>query len=177
MYCPSCGTEINEFPCRVCGAQSLNAAASHAGTLVYAGWWHRVGATFFDNLVLFIPEYAAFLLGDAVANESVGVLLLIIVQACYLILLLARPSGQTVGNRIVGTRVRDAQTGQPITRQQSVRRWVLFGFYEAAQFVGAGNALSYVVLLAMLVDFLYPLMNEKKQTWHDRFAGTVVVRG
>lgn len=181
MYCPSCGTEINGFPCPVCGATSLTAAAGRSTTVVYAGWWTRVGATFFDNLILLLPTLGALLIGDALASASVGVLLSIAVRAAYLIYFLSRPNGQTPGNRIMGTRVRDAATGGAITMQQAVSRWVLIGVYGLVEFSG-GTASTTVstwtasLSLVALIDNLYPLMNERKQTWHDRFAGTAVVR-
>lgn len=181
MYCPSCGTEIEGFPCRVCGATSLGSAAGRAGTVAYAGWWNRVGATFFDNLILLVPSLAAYLVGDAMASASVGALLSTAIQAAYLIYFLSRPSGQTPGNRIIGTRVRDLRSGGAITLQQAVRRWVPFGLYSAIQFsTGTGTTTlstwTATFSLLALADFLYPLMNERRQTWHDRFAGTVVVR-
>ena len=130
-----------------------------------------------DNLILIIPSLGAFLLGDDLGGTALGTLLSILVQAAYLIVLLARPSGQTIGNFLVGTRVRDAATGQAITTQQAVRRWILFAIYNAVEYAGAGNSAATLILAAVVfADFLYPLMNEQKQTWHDRFAGTIVLR-
>ncbi|MFI5036368.1 MAG: RDD family protein [Acidimicrobiales bacterium] len=178
MYCPKCGTRIDGFPCPVCGATSTYDAVARAGAPIYAGWWSRVGATVLDNLILAVPSLGAYLLGDAVASATVGVLLAVTVQAVYMILLLSHPSGQTIGNRLVGTRVRDARTGQAISRQQAARRWVLLGLYFGFQFVGSPRGgLTATVSLLALVDVLFPLMNPKRQTWHDLLAGTVVVRG
>ncbi len=177
MYCPSCGTQIDGLPCPVCGAASPSVVRATVATSMYAGWWLRVAATVLDNLLLIIPSLGAFLLGDDLGGAALGTFLSILVQALYLIGLLARPSGQTIGNFLVGTRVRDAATGQAITTQQAVRRWVLFAFYNAVEYAGAGNtAATFILLVVVAADFLYPLMNEQKQTWHDRFAGTIVLR-
>ncbi|MGH9020090.1 MAG: RDD family protein [Acidimicrobiales bacterium] len=176
MYCPRCGTRIDDFPCSVCGATSLDQATGGPATAAYAGWWLRVAATFFDNLILFVPNYAAFLIGDSIANVSLGALFGLIVQGLYAVMLIGRPAGQTIGNRIVGTRVRDATTGASPDRSQAFRRWLLMGLYTAFQFAGT-SALGSVYLIALIVDCLYPLFNAKKQTWHDRFANTVVLRG
>lgn len=177
VYCPACGSQIDGLPCAVCGAQSPVPRAGRPPSM-YAGWWLRVAATVLDNLVLTVPLLGAYLLGDALVDAAVGTLASILVQAAYLIGLLARPSGQTIGNLLVGTRVRDAATGQPITSGQAVRRWVLFGCYNAVEFAGAGNSAATLILGAVVLgDILYPLMNEQKQTWHDRLAGTIVIKG
>lgn len=179
MYCPQCGTEINDLPCPVCGATSN--VATQRGNVTYAGWWLRVGATVADGLILLIPGLAAYLIGDAVANADVGTVLSTAVNAAYLIGMLSLPSGQTIGNRIVGTRVRDAATGQRITRSQAVRRWLPYLLYSLSQYSGgspgttAGTWTVSISILA-LIDFLYSLLNERRQTWHDRFAGTVVLK-
>jgi uncharacterized RDD family membrane protein YckC len=46
------------------------------------------------------------------------------------------------------------------------RRWIAF---EAA------SALSYLGLLYVLVDVLWPLRDRRRQALHDKFAGTCVV--
>jgi uncharacterized RDD family membrane protein YckC len=181
MYCPACGTEIDGFPCRVCGATSIGAAVPRLATAVYAGWWTRVGATVFDWLILLIPSLGAYIVGDAVANSGIGTLLSSAVEAAYLIILLSRPAGQTLGNRLMGTRVRDVVTGGALTRQQAVRRWLPYALYDVLQYAGGGlntsaGTWSLSISLLALIDILYPLMNDRKQTWHDRFAGTVVVK-
>ncbi|HVB71497.1 MAG TPA: RDD family protein [Acidimicrobiales bacterium] len=180
MYCPRCGTEINDLPCPVCGATAE--VLTQRTTVAYAGFWLRVGATICDGLILLIPGLGAYLIGDAVANADFGTALSIVVNAVYLIGMLSLPSGQTIGNRIVGTRVRDALTGQRITRSQAVRRWLPYLLYSLSQYSGgstgtrAGTWTVSISLLA-LVDFLYSLMNERRQTLHDRLAGTVVLKG
>ena len=174
VYCPSCGTAVDALPCPVCGAAAPDHPA--ASTPPYAGWWQRAGATVVDNLVLLIPTYIVFLLGDAVGGWLLGAAAGLAVQGLYLVAMLSRPDGQTIGNRMVGTRVRDATTGLSITRQQAMRRWVVIGVYSALELAGTTN---YAILLTIpaLVDCLYPLFNERKQTWHDRIAGTLVLRG
>jgi uncharacterized RDD family membrane protein YckC len=180
VYCPRCGTEINDLPCPVCGATAD--VITQRAAVSYAGFWLRVGATVADGFILLIPGLGAFLIGDAVANADVGTALSTAVNAIYLIGMLSLPSGQTIGNRIVGTRVRDAVTGQRITRAQAIRRWLPYLLYSLSQYSGgstgtrAGTWTVSITLLA-LVDFLYSLMNDRRQTLHDRLAGTVVLRG
>jgi len=172
VYCPTCGTQIDDFPCLVCGNRGVFDPGR--GGPSFAGWWLRVGATFVDNLILFVPTYLAFLLGDYAGGFALGAVFLLATQGCYLVLLLSRPAGQTIGNRLVGTRVRDLVTGEAISRQQAVRRWLVIALYSAVQFAGTSNFLVTFSLLG-LIDCLYPLFNPLRQTWHDRLARTVVV--
>ena len=176
--CPRCGAPIDVMPCPVCGAR---APAGAAGLPDYAGWGRRLGATLVDNLILFVPQSAAYLVGDAVANTLVGAAFALVVQAVYIVGLLWRPRGQTLGNRVVGTRVRDATTLQPITASQSLLRWLVMALYLTPEFTtargaGATRAIAAVLTLAIVVDNLYPLVSARRQTWHDRIANTVVLR-
>jgi uncharacterized RDD family membrane protein YckC len=176
--CPRCGAPIDALPCPVCGAR---AAAGAAGSPDYAGWGRRLGATLFDNLLLFVPQSAAYLVGDAIANVLVGTALALAVQGVYAVALLCQPRGQTLGNRIVGTRVRDATTLQPIGVPQALVRWLVMALYLAPEFsatrgAGATRVVGAVFVLAVLVDGLYPLVSARRQTWHDRIANTVVLR-
>ncbi len=173
MDCPHCGASIAAFPCAVCGAEG-GVARTRVGS-GYAGWWKRVGATFFDNVVLFLPVYALFVIGDSIGGSVLGVLLGLVAQGAYLIGLLSRPGGQTLGNRVMNTRVRDAVSGGPITRQQAVRRWLVVALYSSLELASSSSTVTLFSVIA-LVDCLYPLFNPMRQTWHDRLAGTVVLQ-
>lgn len=176
--CPRCGAQVDGLPCPVCGALGPSGAD---GAPDYAGWWRRVGATVCDNLILFVPQSAAYLVGDAVANVAVGATLALAIQGLYVVGLISRPRGQTLGNRIVGTRVRDATTLQPVRTSQAAVRWLIMALYLAPEFTvtgdsGASRALATALVAAILVDNLYPLLSPRRQTWHDRLANTVVLR-
>jgi uncharacterized RDD family membrane protein YckC len=92
----------------------------------------------------------------------------------YYFNLIAGAKGQTIGNRVAATRVRDAVTGKRITKQQSMIRWVAMTIYGLILVFGS-NAALLVYLVVYLADNLYPLVNPRKQTIHDRIAGTIVV--
>jgi len=75
---------------------------------------------------------------------------------------------------VTATRVRDAVTGERITKQQSMTRWFAMTVYGLVLVFGSNLALlAYVAIY--LTDNLYPLFNPRKQTIHDRIAGTIVV--
>jgi uncharacterized RDD family membrane protein YckC len=126
-----------------------------------AGWWQRVGATVVDALVFLVP-YVILIF----AVKYVGGFIALVAYAAYMVLMLSR-SGQTIGNRAVGTRVVNAETGQMLTTGRALGRWAasfLFSFFW------------FLVLLPIILDFLWPLWDAKHQTLHDKIAGTLVVR-
>jgi uncharacterized RDD family membrane protein YckC len=172
VYCPSCGSAIDDLPCPVCGAVGFTRRDNGGGD--YAGWWRRVGATVVDSLLLLIPIMA--ISGAIGTHRSVlQTLASIAIQGAYEVYLLARPRGQTIGNRLVRTVVRDEATRGQITVGQAQRRWGAVALYNLIALFATPAATSIVVGLA-LVDVTYPLFNARKQTWHDRLAGTVVLR-
>ena len=173
MNCSQCGREIHGSFCPVCGAPAPGHLDAATGVRL-SGWWRRVGATVVDNLILVVPTMVAFLLVDAVAGALAGAIVSLAIQGVYQVKLLARPQGQTLGNRMVGTQVRDALTGVAISNQQALRRWGLVAIYSSFELAGT-SGMAIVVSLIGAVDCLYPLFNARKQTLHDLFAGTIVV--
>ena len=124
---------------------------------------------------MLLPSYAVFALFAALGGVVVGVLAGFMTQGLYQVRLLATQRGQTIGNRIALTRVRDEVTGGPITRNIALKRWGFVGGYQAIATLLTGNFALYVLVGIMLIDGLYPLFNSRKQSLHDRFAGTIVV--
>jgi uncharacterized RDD family membrane protein YckC len=177
MYCPSCGSQIEGSPCSVCGT-AFGAATSAGFTTsgpAYAGWWRRVGATLVDDLILFMPTLLVVAVVTSITDSVVGALAGVAIQGLYMVTLLASPRGQTFGNRVAASVVRDATSGLGISTQQAVRRWGFIAVYSAFA-LGNSSGAALVVGLLGLIDCLFPLFNAQKQTLHDLFAGTVVVR-
>ena len=174
MFCANCGSSVEDSVCRVCGSRAGDVVTLDGVSPILAGWWSRVGATLIDTLVLTLPTLVlVVLLGNLVGDfAALGA------QATYMIVLLTRPDGQTLGNRALGTRVRDSLTGQTITRRQALVRWIVIAIYGVLGTVpSAGpHAFAAVVSIIALADCLYPLFNARKQTIHDRIARTIVVR-
>ncbi len=161
--------------CHVCGATASSVGLADPATgLRLAGWWRRFGATFSDNVILILPTYLAFIVFGSL-SVLLGILGSVAVQGLYLVRLLASARGQTVGNRIALTRVRDLTTGQRITTNQSVKRWAFVALYQTVFVFVGGQYTLYLLVFASLVDDLVPLIDAHRQTLHDRFAGTIVV--
>jgi len=174
MVCAHCGSHFEDAVCRVCGTPASLPASIDVASPVLASWWSRVGATLVDTVVLLVPSvllvYALGYLLSAVATVAL--------QAAYLIYFQTRPEGQTLGNRVVRTRVRDATTGHVITLRQASVRWfvvALYGFLLALPSSAGTSTFGVTVSLVGLADCFYPLFNTRRQTIHDRLAHTIVV--
>ena len=129
-----------------------------------------------DNAILVIPTLAVFTLLNAVGNSLLGILGVLIMQALYIIGMLSSAKGQTLGNRVASSRVVRATDGGRVTTQQVCVRGAIVAAYSIPAAFSTSSNFSLGISIFALVDCLYPLFNERKQTWHDRIAGTVVVR-
>lgn len=65
----------------------------------------------------------------------------------------------TPGKILLGLKILDAKTAQPLSKQQAIVRY--FGYYLSTLFFGLG--------------FIWAAFDRRKQAWHDKIAGTVVV--
>jgi uncharacterized RDD family membrane protein YckC len=176
VKCSGCGAYVSGDTCGSCNSTVATLGVEDQVTgLRLGGWWRRVGATFSDNVIMLLPSYAVFVLFAALAGAVVGVLAGIAAQGVYQVRLLSMQRGQTIGNRIALTRVRDEVTGGPIARNTALKRWAFVGVYQAVATLLTGNFALYVLVGITLIDGLYPLVNSRKQSLHDRFAGTIVV--
>ena len=170
---------MNGVTCQVCGASSsTTAVATNAPDPVtgqaLAGWWRRVGATFADDLVLILPYLVLVSLFAALMGSLGGVVVGTLAEGLYFVNLLGSERGQTIGNRVAATRVRDAVTGQAITKPKALVRWGVIAIYTAIGVTGSEYGVVIVGVIG-LADILYPLFNARKQTIHDRIAGTIVI--
>ncbi len=173
MFCAQCGSSVDEAVCYVCGNPATQLRDLEPTSQILAGWWSRVGATLIDSLILLMPTLVLVLL----LGNLLGEIAAITAQATYMIYLLTRGEGQTLGNRAVHTRVRDALTGQTISRGQAFVRWGVIAVYGVlGTLPSAGTRPIAVTVSALAVaDCLYPLFNSRRQSIHDRLAHTIVV--
>lgn len=66
----------------------------------------------------------------------------------------------TPGKMIIGARIVDATTGQPPSTGQLIGRY--FGYY--------------VSMIPLFFGMIWVAFDARKQGWHDKLAGTVVVK-
>jgi uncharacterized RDD family membrane protein YckC len=140
-----------------------------ADSLEYAGFWARVGAALIDTVVfvcvsvpLLVAIYGWVYFRHAVSGESAGtadVLISWVGPAAFSIAFWLYKQA-TPGKLAVGARVVDAKTGGPITPVQSVVRYL--GYF--------------VSIIPLCLGLLWVAFDPRKQGWHDKLAGTVVVR-
>jgi len=133
----------------------------------YAGFWVRVGAALIDTLLLAFITIPLLLMvygGDYWASERLlqgpaDFLISYILPAVAVIAFwVAR--GATPGKMAISAQVVDARTGGKPSTGQSIGRYL--GYYVSTIPLGLG--------------LLWVGIDPKKQGWHDKLAGTVVIR-
>jgi len=124
---------------------------------VLAGFWMRAGALFMDNLlVTVISAVLTVLIGLSPAQSVVDYLLSLALQLGYF--WIWNSLGWSPGKRAVGIRIVDAE-GLPPGAERGFRRTV-------------GSLVS---VFGLFIGYLWALWDPRKQTWHDKMAGTFVV--
>jgi uncharacterized RDD family membrane protein YckC len=133
----------------------------------YAGFWIRTGAALIDTallLILILPVMTAiygeaywisdiyyFGIWDAIFNyvlPAVAVILFWIYKSA------------TPGKMMLKLSIVDDKTGLKLTIKQSIIRYL--GYYISA--------------IPLFLGIIWVGMDKRKQGWHDKMAGTVVIR-
>jgi uncharacterized RDD family membrane protein YckC len=83
--------------------------------------------------------------------------------AIYYAVMNGSPRGQTVGKMALGIAVRDARTGGSIGRWRGLGRYLITVLFAA------------LFTIPYIIDSLSPLWDDRRQSWHDKVAGSVVV--
>ncbi len=134
----------------------------------YAGFWIRVGAAVIDSLLIlaltlplvvwiygwgYFGDDAPFIAGPA------DLLITWIAPAIAIIVFwLYRQA--TPGKMALSLRIVDATTGNTLSVGQSIGRYL--GYY--------------VSMIPHFIGIIWVAFDSKKQGWHDKLAGTVVIR-
>ncbi len=124
--------------------------------VVYGSFWERFGAAFLDGLILLVPNFL-FTYG---IGPGIGDILSIATAWLYSALMESGPGQATLGKKALGLKVVDSE-GQRISFGQATGRHF-------------GKIISFIILL---IGYFMMLWDEKKQTLHDKMAGTYVVKG
>ena len=141
--------------------------ASAGEGLQYVGFWARGIAFLVDSILLsLITLPIGWFVYGSVDNDfeehlsGSSNLLISVVLPAVLLLVFWTQRQSTPGKMMLGARIVDANTGgEPDTGQ-----WVL-------RYLG-----YYVSLFALGLGYLWIAFDPRKQGWHDKIAGTVVVR-
>ncbi|WP_052027454.1 RDD family protein [Pseudoalteromonas luteoviolacea] len=133
----------------------------------YLGFWARFGASFIDSIMLLlitIPLIYSIYGGDYWTSREIilgpAELLINYVLPIAAIILFWLYKSTTPGKMVYKAKIVDAKTGRALSARQSIIRYIAY----------------YVSLLPFGLGFFWVAWDPKKQGWHDKLAGTVVVR-
>lgn len=133
----------------------------------YVGFWARVVASIIDTiliLVVMIPVMLA-LYGDAYWRDtslSKGLLGFLVEWVLPAVAVLAFwfTKQATPGKMAVSARIVDAETGDKPSAGQFVGRYLAY----------------FVSVIPLFLGLIWVAFDRRKQGWHDKLAGTVVIR-
>ena len=143
------------------------AESTTAESGVYAGFWIRVWAAIIDSVLvslILIPILVSvygwkYFEPGGSATGLVNFLLSWVFPAIAVIAFWILRSA-TPGKMVIGARIVDARTGAPPSTAQCIGRY--FGYFLSTFPLGLG--------------LIWVGIDSRKQGWHDKLAGTVVVR-
>jgi uncharacterized RDD family membrane protein YckC len=153
------------------GATATTATTAAAGAAPeYVGFWARVGATLIDTvwvlivtapLLLLVFGAGYFSLEHAMSGETdLKDLLISYGLPAVLVIAFWRRKLATPGKMAIHAQIVDARTLGPPTTGQLVIRYI--GYFVSTIPLGLG--------------LLWVAIDPRKQGWHDKLAGTVVIR-
>ena len=175
MFCPDCGQDNPGEArfCRACGAalevsplaEPVGTAAA-VGSVEYAGFWIRFVAWIIDAVIVWIGTtvlsalglYVAFY-GPAYNTGSATSFLVLLIGPLYFVLLTGL-RGQTLGKMALGIQVVRRNGQAPGIGYAALREVI-------------GKLVSSILLF---MGFFWIGWDEKKQGWHDKIAGTQVIK-
>jgi uncharacterized RDD family membrane protein YckC len=135
--------------------------------LEYVGFWLRFWAFIIDSIlamVILVPIVRAYR-GDAswldlYADTSPSAVLVQWVLPALAVLIFWVTRQATPGKMAIGATIVDADTGKHPTTAQFLGRYLAY----------------YVSTILLFLGFIWIGIDARKQGWHDKLAGTVVVR-
>jgi uncharacterized RDD family membrane protein YckC len=138
-------------------------------TVEYAGFWIRVGASIIDSILLMMITYPILYavygwvgLDYGVAMRTTGFVDILItwILPVVAVIWFWTAKQATPGKMLLSLRVVDAKTGSSLSIAQGLVRYV--GYFVSA--------------IPLCLGLIWVGFDSKKQGWHDKIAGTVVVR-
>lgn len=144
------------------GQPMPGAAGMPVGMPPFAGWWSRVWAWLLDN---FLVGFALGLIVSWSHSTALDTVtgLIAIAWAIYNAYL-AGTTGQSYGKRAAGIRLARLADGKPIGAGYALLRLLLDVVFW------------WLCLIPGALNYLWPLWDEKHQTWCDKIASSVVVK-
>lgn len=133
----------------------------------YAGFWVRAGAALIDTilmLIIIMPILTLIYGSDYWINESLfmgfwDLLFNYILPAIAVILFWAYKSA-TPGKMVFKLSIVNAETGDKASIGQLIGRYFAY----------------YVSIIPIFLGIIWVGIDKKKQGWHDKLAGTIVIK-
>ncbi|MBI3485311.1 RDD family protein [Candidatus Daviesbacteria bacterium] len=153
--------------------------------MIYASIWRRLIAWVIDAFILLglslFLLFPYFSLSNAYSKWSgfvglpvwVAFIFFLIVNNVYFIYFIGR-KGQGIGGRLLHIKVISLTTNSiPTYKQATIRQIIIFLSECSTKIVFIGTIISYAILV---IDGLWMLKEQNKQTLHDKLAGTIVIK-
>ncbi|WP_373017349.1 RDD family protein [Thiomicrorhabdus sp.] len=133
----------------------------------YAGFWIRTGAALIDSILIIIIIFPllsliygeAYWSGEAYFFGFWDLMLNYILPAIAIILFWKYKSA-TPGKMALNLKIVDAKTGRQPTTGQLIGRYLAY----------------YISIIPFFLGIIWVGIDRRKQGWHDKLAGTVVIR-
>ena len=149
--CPSCGRPTPA------GAQFCASCGKTLG-VEYASFWRRFGGYLIDYVIVGVgTSIISFVIAATISGTLAPVISLVIAVSYYVLL---NANGGTLGKQAVGIRLQDVNTGEDIGMGRALLRLIVA--------IASG--------LVLLLGYFWSIWDDKKQTWHDKAAGSIVVK-
>lgn len=135
--------------------------------LEYVGFWPRVGASLIDSILLILIIWPiihvvygeAYWYSDALIIGPMDFVINYVFPAVAVVLFWVYRQA-TPGKMAISAKIVDAKTGNTATPSQLIIRYL--GYYVSS--------------IPLLLGIIWVAFDSRKQGWHDKMAGTVVVR-
>lgn len=134
----------------------------------FGGFWIRLGASIIDSIWLMLLTFSlgwlvygmAYFSSDKFIQGPADILISYVLPF-ILTMLFWSYWAATPGKRLLGLRIVDAKTGGKVSRGRLVGRYFAY----------------LISLIPLCIGYLWIGWDKKKQGWHDKIAGTLVVQG
>lgn len=135
---------------------------------IYVGFWARVGASLIDTvMIMFVTVPLLVAVYGWQYFQATQLLLgpwdfvVSYVLPAVAVIVFWRYWSATPGKMAIGAKIVDAKTGGAPSTGQLIGRY--FGYF--------------VSTIPLLLGLIWVGIDKRKQGWHDKIAGTVVIRG
>jgi len=134
---------------------------------VYAGFWIRTGASIIDTILIILVTWPLLIAIYGMAYfDSTQIIagtwdaLISYVLPAVAVLVFWSYRSATPGKMILNMKIVDAKTGEKPSTGQFVGRY--FGYF--------------VSMIPLMLGIIWVAFDKRKQGWHDKLAGTLVVK-